>query len=622
MGSRGKRRCIILELIALGVVFIACILLAVLSDFLYRKSDYSEEIKITDVNFANADFINIAEKNIRCGERGVSLIVFENCSNTSVVSDLILNDAEFSEGFRCNKQSEFHGYDDSLIYNVELTTEKPSNQKLCTLFKSDCNLLNSQTNNNRIPRTIASSTIAVTVIFTLVIAFAGYKLHSSRMMYRNVYMECRRLEERNEYLENAKSTAENSVNVIQQSNKSKNEIISNIVHDIRTPVKTIVGLSDLLSVEAENPEKVREYVCKMFSSSQYLLEIVDDVLEAAKITSGKNQLNFKSENIYEIVKSIDNIIRPQMKAKNQRFEIKFSDISHVDVVADRLKIEQILLNLLSNSMKYTPNHGKITMEWKEIKTPYFDCAAYEISVSDNGCGICKEYLEKIFRPFSREDNILNSEIQGTGLGLTIVKNLVELMGGSISVESEQGIFTTFTVQLSLRINSGTNGCHFGSDEIVHRIVTDYDREFECNKLSNALSRSVSNDVLTGMKVLIAEDNKINAEILCEVLERGGASCEVCSNGRLAYDAFVTSEPGRYNLILMDVFMPIMNGYEAAKAIRDSDHLSAANIPIVAMTAGALDRDMQYVLESGMNAYAEKPVNIKTLQGILQSVLCC
>ncbi len=407
-----------------------------------------------------------------------------------------------------------------------------------------------------------------------------------------------KLEESNAMLARSKETAEQAFKIAEEANRAKSSFLSNMSHDIRTPMNAIVGFASLLSRDADNPAKVLEYTRKISSSSQHLLGLINDILDISKIEAGKTVLNLTDENMSDLIENIDSIIRPQMKSKKHVFEVIIKDLKHEQVVMDKLRLNQILLNLLSNAVKYTPEGGHVSFTIQELEQYARTLAHFRFIVADNGYGMSPEYVKKIFQAFTREEDSVTNKIQGTGLGMAITKNLLDLMGGKITVESEKGKGSVFTVDLELQIGDQERKPHQHPE-------TD---------------PSNKQNILEGMHILVAEDNEINAEILTELLDMEGATCEIYENGRLAVDAFGRSAVGQYDLILMDVQMPLMNGYEATKAIRNLSHPSALTIPIIAMTANAFAEDIREALDAGMNAHAAKPIDMAVLAQTVQTVL--
>ena len=436
-------------------------------------------------------------------------------------------------------------------------------------------------------------------MFVVILAIALVLFIS--MDINKVLREKHKLQELNESLECAKQVTEEALKIAENANQAKSYFLSNMSHDIRTPMNAIVGFSTLLARDADNPEKVREYTKKIASSNRLLLGIINDVLDMSKIESGKTTLTLSEESLSDIIDEIDNIIRPQMNGKGHTFDIVFNNIIHDKIIVDRLRLNQILMNLLSNAVKYTQDNGYIKLEIYELRSSE-RIANYRIEVSDNGFGMSQDYVKTIFNSFSREEDSRTSKIQGTGLGMAITKRLVDLMGGSIKVKSKKGMGSTFTVDLQFKIVATNDDIKICEDKNVNNIV-----------------KTEKAGILEGKHILVAEDNELNAEILSELLGIIGVTCEICKNGKEVVETFEKSIPGKYDLILMDVQMPVMNGYDATKIIRESNHPMALRIPIIAMTANAFTEDIQEALESGMNAHIAKPISIDILEETVKVV---
>lgn len=438
--------------------------------------------------------------------------------------------------------------------------------------------------------------VTMSVVFLAVILVVIISLD-----IRKVRNEKNQLQELNQSLERAKQIAEEALQIAENANKSKSYFLSNMSHDIRTPMNAIVGFATLLSKNADNPGKVREYTNKIVASSQHLLGLVNDVLDMSRIESGKTTLNLSKESITDIVDGIDLIIRPQMNAKGHTFSIDVHNIVHDTIVVDKVRLNQICMNLLTNAVKYTPKNGYVSFKITERYVSGHS-AHYTIEVIDNGYGMSKEFQESIFDSFSREEDSRTSKIRGTGLGMAITKNLVDLMGGSIRVQSVKGVGTTFTVDISFQLSE--NG---------EEVLCEETEQLETNGFEE-------DSIFKGRHILIAEDNDLNAEILSEILKMTGASCDICKDGKQTVKKFEESEDGKYDFILMDVQMPVMNGYETTKTIRESSHPRAREIPIIAMTANAFTEDIQDALKSGMNAHVAKPVDMRVLEKTIKKVL--
>ena len=401
----------------------------------------------------------------------------------------------------------------------------------------------------------------------------------------------------NQKLKKAKNVATEALQTAENANKAKTDFLSNMSHDIRTPMNAIIGITSLIRHDAGNKAKVIEYADKIDISSQHLLGIINDVLDMSKIEAGKTVFKYSDFSILDLVQELNTIFHTQIYEKQQTLTIIKENIQHEWVNGDQVHLMQIFSNLLSNAVKYTQEGGKIQFFVEECETKSSVYAKYRFLVSDNGMGMSADFKDTIFDAFTRAESSLTNKIQGTGLGMAITKNLVEAMGGTIDVESELGQGSCFEVLLDLKI---------AEDRTVALAAQEETDEQDGN-------------ILQGMRFLCAEDNELNAEILTELLKIEGAECTICENGEEILKAFEQSAPGDYDMILMDVQMPVMNGYEATKAIRKSSHKLAKTIPIIAMTANAFSEDIQHSLAAGMNAHVSKPVEMKVLEKTIRSI---
>ena len=401
----------------------------------------------------------------------------------------------------------------------------------------------------------------------------------------------------NQKLKKAKNVATEALQTAENANKAKTDFLSNMSHDIRTPMNAIIGITSLIRHDAGNKAKVIEYADKIDISSQHLLGIINDVLDMSKIEAGKTVFKYSDFSILDLVQELDTIFHTQIYEKQQTLTIIKENIQHEWVNGDQVHLMQIFSNLLSNAVKYTQEGGKIQFFVEECETKSSVYAKYRFLVSDNGMGMSADFKDTIFDAFTRAESSLTNKIQGTGLGMAITKNLVEAMGGTIDVESELGQGSCFEVLMDLKI---------AEDRTVALAAQEETDEQDGN-------------ILQGMRFLCAEDNELNAEILTELLKIEGAECTICENGEEILKAFEQSAPGDYDMILMDVQMPVMNGYEATKAIRRGSHKLAKTIPIIAMTANAFSEDIQHSLAAGMNAHVSKPVEMKVLEKTIRSI---
>ena len=524
-------------------------------------------------------------------------------------------------------------------------------------------------------------------------------------------------------------TLSHALQVAKSANEAKSNFLANMSHDIRTPMNAIVGFSMLLRKNTENPDKVKEYTEKIISSGHHLLNLINDVLDMSKIESGKTSLNPTEFRLAELIEEIHTIVLPQMKMKKLNFEMRSRGRLPEYIVGDRMRINQILLNLLSNAIKYTPEHGSIILT-TEGRQKTASLAQIRFTVEDNGYGMSPEFLKIVFDPFAREDNEKINGIQGTGLGMAITKNMVELMGGSITVHSNPGQGSIFTIDLELQTVAGEPDKEFWKERGITRILVADDMEDVCvdvrelmaetgvevdcaiggkeavrmasaaaeiheeyhiiildwkmpdmdgveaaRRIREKVGDMVPVMVLTsydfddieeeareagitaflnkpffvssfrrevekscmpvqkpdnmdspdenmefaGMRILAAEDNESNAEILTELLKIEGIECEIAENGKEAVDIFNASKPGYYDMIFMDIAMPVMDGYEAAGYIRSSVHPDGAAIPIVAMTAYVFEDDVRRAFEAGMDAHTAKPIDIENVKMLMRQL---
>ena len=405
------------------------------------------------------------------------------------------------------------------------------------------------------------------------------------------------MEESNKKLKKAKNITTEALQTAENANKAKTDFLSNMSHDIRTPMNAIIGMTSLIRHDAGNKAKVIEYADKIDISSQHLLGIINDVLDMSKIEAGKTVFKYTDFSILDFITELNTIFHSQIDEKNQTLTIIKENIRHEWVNGDQVHLMQIFSNLVSNAVKYTQEGGKIQFLVEECETKSSVYAKYRFLVSDNGMGMSADFKDTIFDAFTRAESSMTNKIQGTGLGMAITKNLVEATGGTIDVESELGQGSCFEVLIDLRI---------AEDRFV-------------SSAEQAEKDEPAGNVLKGMRFLCAEDNELNAEILMELLKIEGAECTICENGKRVLEAFEQSAPGDYDMILMDVQMPVMNGYEATKAIRRSSHELAKTIPIIAMTANAFSEDIQHSLAAGMNAHVSKPVEMRVLEKTIRSI---
>ena len=387
---------------------------------------------------------------------------------------------------------------------------------------------------------------------------------------------------------------EAALEIAEKANKAKTDFLSNMSHDIRTPMNAIIGITTLMKNELHEPEKLAEHLGKLETSGQLLLSIINDILDMSRIESGKTTLNVEKMNLPQQISQLDSVIRQQAGQRRQTFTVE-THVQHENVLGDPNRLKQVLMNILSNAVKYTPTGGHIRLDVEELThTEHY--AKYRFVVQDDGIGMSADYQKTLFDPFTREERSGTNKVQGTGLGMAITKSVIDLMGGSISVESATGKGTRFEVVLEFPI----------------------DTEADTVQKAQALpEEEETTSPLSGMKFLCAEDNAINAEILQMLLETKGASCTICSNGQEIVDAFASVKPGDYDMILMDIQMPVMDGLEATRRIRSGENPLGRTIPILAMTANAFLEDMQKSKEAGMDEHLSKPVDISALEQVVK-----
>ncbi|MDE8702025.1 ATP-binding protein [Adlercreutzia equolifaciens] len=395
-----------------------------------------------------------------------------------------------------------------------------------------------------------------------------------------------------------KALLEDALTQANKASAAKSAFLSNMSHDIRTPMNAIVGFTTLAGSRIDQPEKVREYLDKIQSSSTHLLNLINDILDMSHIESGKVSLDEQPCNLPALLEDLYSIIQAETSARQLYFSIDTENLRHPDVRCDKLRINQILLNLLGNALKFTNPGGFIKVKLDELDGAPANHGRYRFTVSDTGIGMSPEFVERIFDPFERERTSTISGVEGTGLGMAITKNLVDMMHGAISVESEKGKGTTFTIELTL--------CLANPSQDAAKAA--------------AAAHLAPNHRMRGSHILLVDDNDLNREIAVTLLEDEGFTVECAVNGQQAVDMVSAASPDHFQLVLMDVQMPIMNGYEATRAIRKLDNSQLASIPILAMTADAFEEDRQKALRCGMDGHLTKPIEMEKLFEALNLVL--
>lgn len=411
--------------------------------------------------------------------------------------------------------------------------------------------------------------------------------------YRGLVLGIRSIDEETRNELEKKRLLEDALVQANKANKAKSVFLSNMSHDIRTPMNAIIGFTSLALSHIDNMEQVEEYLKKIMTSGNHLLNLINDVLDMSRIESGKMKLEEAPCRLPDVLQSLQNIIHADAKAKNLDLHIDITDVVDEYVICDELRLNQVLLNLLSNAVKYTGEGGIVRLRLTEKAGAPEGYANYEFCIRDNGIGMSEDFVLHIFEPFEREKNTTFSGIQGTGLGMAITKNIVDMMNGSIEVKSKKDTGTEVTVSFVFRLNSETKEQKAVQDKSV--------------KLQKG-------------RILLAEDNELNQEIAAAILSDAGFNVEIAGNGQIAVDMLKKSKPGYYRLILMDVQMPVMSGYEATKEIRKLKDKELSSIPIFAMTANAFEEDKKEALRCGMNGHIAKPIDVEKLFEVLGKIL--
>ena len=383
------------------------------------------------------------------------------------------------------------------------------------------------------------------------------------------------------------------------ANEAKSEFMSRMSHDIRTPMNAIIGMTAIAEKHLDDQERVADCLKKIMVSSKHLLSLINEVLDMSKIESGKIELVEEEVNLADLIDNLITMIRPVIQGKNHNLAVDITNVEHENVIADSVRMQQIFMNILSNAAKYTPDGGKIELNVVEKPSRIQGYGSYEFMFRDNGIGMSKEYLEKLFEPFSREANSRVNKIEGTGLGMAIARNIARIMNGDIVVESVLGKGTTFVVSLSFKLADGMD-----SDA----------------KKKEAQLQSDHETVLAGRRVLLVEDNALNREIAEEVIAQTGVIVESAADGKEALEMFEKSPTQYFDMIFMDIQMPVMNGYDATREIRALARKDAASIPIIAMTANAFAEDIRMSRKAGMNEHLTKPLDMEQLMHCLRKWL--
>lgn len=413
--------------------------------------------------------------------------------------------------------------------------------------------------------------------------------------YVGMFVDITHRKEADEKFQEQHKLLEEALVDAQRASRAKTRFLNNMSHDIRTPMNAIIGFTNLAATHLDDPKLVQNYLDKISAASGHLLGLINDVLDMSRIESGKVVIEETSCSVPQILRDIQSIIQADLTSKGLDFQLDDSALIHPYVICDRLRLNQVLLNALSNALKFTPPGGTVSIIASEKAGDTADAAVYQFHVRDTGIGMAPEFLDHIFEPFERERTSTVSGIQGTGLGMSITKNLVELMHGQIAVESQKGRGSTFTFTFPFRFSEAPDS----------RPTRD---------------APAPPQPLTGRRILLVEDNELNQEIAATVLEEAGCTVDVASDGAEAVEKVRSCADDLYDLVLMDIQMPVLDGIEATKIIRAMEDPRLARLPIVAMTANAFEEDRQRVLAAGMNGHLGKPIDVGKLFDTLQDIL--
>lgn len=389
--------------------------------------------------------------------------------------------------------------------------------------------------------------------------------------------------EQDRILRNALSSAEHA-------NRAKTAFLNNMSHDIRTPMNAIIGFTSLAAEHLDDREIIRDYLEKISTSGKHLLSLINDVLDMSRIESGSVKIEKTNVYLPDVLEDLKTIILESVHAKQQKLLIKMQDVVHEDIITDKLRLTQVLLNIISNAVKFTPVGGTIHILVEEKASQKAGYAVYSFCIKDNGIGMSKEFQEHVFDSFARERTVTESGITGTGLGMAITKNIVDLMGGTIHLTSKQGEGSEFIVTLECEL----------ADKTVQ------DKQFSCPK---AEKKHLD---YSGKKVLLVEDNELNREIATEILKSLGMKVDCAADGMEAVEIMSSEAGNQYYMIFMDIQMPKMDGYTATREIRTLKDMKKANVPIIAMTANAFDEDRKKAIKAGMNGHIAKPIDVDVI----------
>ena len=449
--------------------------------------------------------------------------------------------------------------------------------------------------------TMLQSALRIQVVFTVLllglVLLALISIVRAERSSKMIKIE----KETNQKLNKLRVAAEDALKVAESASKAKSTFLSNMSHDIRTPMNAIIGFATLALDDIRDGKKVEDYLSKILSSSKHLLGLINDILDMSRIESGKVVLEEQETDLVTTLQELQSIMEGQAKERKLKLHVDYSNLRDRHVFCDKTRLNQVMFNLLANAVKFTSEGGSIWLTMSQLEPTYEveDRAIYEIRVKDTGIGIGKEFIKHIFEPFERERTSTVSKIQGTGLGMAITKNIVDMMGGTIEVESQKGVGTEFIIRLELRLQAEAGVAN------------------EDGTKQHGHAEGVAE--FAGKRLLLAEDNELNREIACMLLSKYGFVIDTAENGQEAVDLVAASAPDYYDLVLMDIQMPVMDGHEATRRIRNLEDKELAKVPVVAMTANAFDEDRKAAKECGMNGFISKPIN---MQEVVQALRMC
>jgi len=438
--------------------------------------------------------------------------------------------------------------------------------------------------------------------------------HYAIMTVRNVDKTAREELRVQREIEKVNKELAQTLKTAESANQTKTEFLSRMSHDIRTPMNAIIGITAIAKATLDDKDKIQDCLDKIDDSSQYLLGIINDILDMSRIESGNMELREQQFMIPDALDDVLEMVRSQSQEKHQTMSVHIKNIRHQQVIGDCGRLQQAFVNILDNAVKYTPDGGHITITVDEKATVGSKVETYIFTFQDNGIGMSPDFLERVFEPFEREEDLRVSKVQGTGLGMAITQNIIHIMGGTIQVESECGKGTCFTVVLPLKFQE--MACGMDEQSVLDAAQeVDGGHTHQEDRNANDLKILERND-FSSKRILLVEDNELNRAIMTEIIGATKIAVETAEDGAVAVKMVQTHPDGYYDMILMDIQMPVMNGYDATKAIRTMGPRNVATIPIIAMTANTFEEDVQEALQAGMNEHMAKPISLNGLSKVM------